>query len=288
MMRYAFFPGCVLDGVAQEARLATNSIAAALGLELVELPGWTCCGASHLQDVNDTAALAVNARNLALAERLGLPLLTVCNTCTLMLRQAKARLDNGQQESINALLRRAGLMYQGTAEVTHLLWVLARDYGPERLAARIKRPLTGLKVAGYYGCHILRPPQALGFEDYVNPHSLEDVITALGAAPVPFSARLSCCGFHGQYSAPEEVIKITGEINLSARQAGADCLVTPCPLCQMQLDIYQKEGWRAVHATGHVPVLHLSQLVGLALGLPPAELGLERHVTAVAPLIGKI
>lgn len=288
MRRYAFFPGCVLDGVAKEARLATKNTVRALGLELVELPGWTCCGASHLQDVDDMAALAVNARNLALAEQLGLPLLTVCNTCTLMLRQAQARLDGGAKDAVNAMLRRAGLEYQGTVEVTHLLWALVQDYGVDRLRQQVRRPLTGLKVAGYYGCHILRPPQALEFEDFANPASLETVIGAVGAQAVPFDARLRCCGFHGQYSAPAAVAKITGQINQAAQQAGADCIVTPCPLCQMQLDIYQPEGWQAVHDHGAMPVLHLAQLIGLALGLAPAQLGLARHVTDVETVIGKI
>ncbi len=277
-MKYAFFPGCVLEGAAKENYLATTAVAKALGIELLEIPGWTCCGASHVQDVDDLAATAINARNIALAEQLGLPLLTVCNTCTLMLRKAKAQLDHGQKETVNNLLAAAGLTYQGTSAITHLLWVLLNDYGLDRLQRLVKRPLTGLKVAGYYGCHILRPPAVMDFEDHANPQSLENLIRSLGALPVDYDARLKCCGFHATYTASEDLIRITGETNHSAVKAGADCIVTPCPLCQMSLDMNQPEGRTAVGCQQEMPVLHLAQLVGLALGLGPQALGLNMHI----------
>jgi succinate dehydrogenase / fumarate reductase cytochrome b subunit len=280
-MKYAFFPGCVLEGAAKEAHIATLKIAQVLGLELVEIDGWTCCGASHLQDVNETAALAVNARNIALAEKMGLPVLTVCNTCTLMLRKAKHELDNGKKDEINKLLSCSGLEYKGTVEVSHLLWVLVKDYGLDNLRKKLVSPLSGLKVAGYYGCHILRPPRVMNFEDPFRPQSLENLITALGATPVDFGEKLKCCGFHAVFPAEKDVMKITGQTNLSAVQAGADCLVTPCPLCQMQLDMYQPEGKAAIGADYNMPALHLAQLVGLALGIPARELGLNRHITPV-------
>ena len=277
-MKYAFFPGCVLEGAAKEAHTATVKVAAALDIELVELEGWTCCGASHLQDVDEAAAVVVNARNIALAEELGLPLLTVCNTCTLMLRKAKVALDDGEKESANKILKANGLEYRGTSEVTHFLWALIRDYGLDNLRQKVTRPLAGLRVAGYYGCHILRPPQIMDFEDYAAPHSLDDLIVALGAESVDFSAKLKCCGFHAFWTAETDVLKMTGENNLSAITAGAGCIVTPCPLCQMQMDMYQPEGQAQVKTTTQIPVLHLAQLIGLALGLSPRELGMNRHI----------
>lgn len=287
MMRYAFFPGCVLDGAAAEAREATVKVARALDIELVELPGWTCCGASHAQEVDELAALAVNARNLALAEKLGLPLLTACSTCTLMLRKAKAALDGGMKDKVNGLLAAAGMAYAGTTDVTHLLWALVRDYGLDRLRAKVTRPLGGLKVAGYYGCHILRPPQVMDFEDHARPRSLAALIAALGAEPVELATGRRCCGFHAVFPAERDVFKMTGTINADAIAAGADCIVTPCPLCQMQLDMRQPEGKEATGTAGDVPVLHLAQLVGLALGMTGSELGLGRHVTAAAHVAAK-
>jgi succinate dehydrogenase / fumarate reductase cytochrome b subunit len=287
-MKYAFFPGCVLEGAAKENYLATTAVAKVLGIELLEIPGWTCCGASHVQDVDDLAATAINARNIALAERMDLPLLTVCNTCTLMLRKAKAKLDNGQKETVNKLLAAAGLTYQGTSNITHLLWVLLSDYGLDRLKQLVNRPLTGLKVAAYYGCHILRPPALMDFEDHANPQSLENLIRALGAIPVDYDAKLNCCGFHATYTASEDLIRITGETNHSAVKAGADCIVTPCPLCQMSLDMNQPEGQTAVGCRQEMPVLHLAQLVGLALGITPEKLGLNMHIAGREAIKGKV
>lgn len=287
-MKYAFFPGCVLEGASKEAYIATTKVAKALGIELIEIPGWTCCGASHIQDVDALAALAINARNLSLAEGMKLPVLTVCNTCTLMLRKSKAQLDGGQKDKVNTILAKGGLEYKGTTEVTHLLWAILRDYGLDKLKAKVKKPLKGLKVAGYYGCHILRPPKVMNFEDHANPSSLEKLIEALGAQPVEFSHRLSCCGFHSTYTANADMIRITGETNQSAIEAGADCMVTPCPLCQMSLDMNQPEGQAAVGCNKEMPILHLAQLIGLALELEPKELALDMHIAGIDNLTGKI
>lgn len=283
-MKYAFFPGCVLEAAAKEAYIATARVARELGIELVEIPGWTCCGASHVQDVDELTATAINARNIALAEQMKLPVMTVCNTCTLMLRKSKHALDNGLKEKVNNIIGKTGLEYKGTSEVTHLLWALIRDYGLDNLQKKVVRPLKGLKVAGYYGCHILRPPQIMNFEDYAKPYSLEALVEALGAEPVDFDAKLKCCGFHAVFPAEDSVHKMTGESNLSAINAGADCMVTPCPLCQMQLDMYQPEGKSAVKTDKDIPVLHLSQLIGLALGLSPDALGMKRHIVDTAVL----
>lgn len=283
-MKYGFFPGCVLEGAAKEAFTATTRVARELGIELVELPGWTCCGASHIQDVDETVALAINARNIALAEQLNLPLLTVCNTCTLMLRKAKAELDSGAKDKINPILAKGGCEYKGTSEVTHLLWVIIKEYGLDKLRKKVVCPLTGLKVAGYYGCHILRPPQIMNFEDHARPQSLEMLITTLGATSVEFDTKLKCCGFHAFFTAEKDVLQMTGENNLSAITAGADCMVTPCPLCQMQMDMYQPEGQKAVQTDKEIPVLHLAQLIGLALGIRPQELGLHHHIVPLRVL----
>lgn len=283
-MKYAFFPGCVLEAAAKEAYVATARVARELGIELVEIPGWTCCGASHVQDVDELTAAAINARNIALAEQMGLPVMTVCNTCTLMLRKSKHALDNGLKDKVNNIIGKTGLEYKGTSDVTHLLWAIIRDYGLDNLQKKVVRPLKGLKVAGYYGCHILRPPQIMNFEDYAKPYSLDALIEALGAQPVEFDAKLKCCGFHAVFPAEASVHKMTGESNLSAINAGADCMVTPCPLCQMQLDMYQPEGKAAVKTDKDIPVLHLSQLIGLALGLSPDALGMKRHIVDTAVL----
>jgi len=285
-MKFAFFPGCVLKGAAAEAYTSLTKVCEKLSIEIEEIPDWTCCGASHAQGVNDLAALAVNARNISIAEHMGLPILTVCNTCTLQLRTAKARLDADPKlkEKVNGILKEAGhpYMYQGKSEVTHFLWVL--DDHPELLEGKIKRPLTGMKIAGYYGCHILRPQEVMDHGDGKYPEYLERLIRKLGAQAVWFSAHRKCCGFHAQLAAEHDVLTVTGQIVDSAGRANANALVTPCPLCQMQLDMYEPEGREAVGSRVEMPILHLQQLVGLALGLSKEEVGFDRHVSAQAKL----
>lgn len=280
-MKYAFFPGCVLKGAAKEAYMATTKVAEKLGIELVEIPNWTCCGASHAQGVDELALLAINARNIAIAEKMGLPVLTVCNTCTLQLRQAKAKLDGDAKlkAKVNEILAKSGYEYKGTSEVTHLLWVLASN--PNVFDGKITKPLNGLKVAGYYGCHLVRPPKIMNYEDGRNPESLEKVIRLLGATPVEFDYKLKCCGFHAFFTAERDVMTVTGQAVDSAEKAGADLMVTPCPLCQMQLDMYQPEGRAAVRTQAEIPVLHLPQLIGLAMGMSKEDMGINYHVSAV-------
>jgi len=287
-MRYAFFPGCTLESAAEELMISTKKVAAALGIELIELDGWTCCGASHIQDVSDLLATSINARNISLAEDLKVDkLLTVCNTCTLMLRTAKLKMDKNEKvrNEVNEGLGRAGLEYKGTVEVTHLLWALIEDYGLENLRKMVRRPLTGLKVANFYGCHILMPPNVMGFENHMNPQSMEMVAEVLGAESVDFDQRLACCGFHAVFPAEKEVMDLTGKNCLSPKNSGADCIVTPCPLCQMQLDAYQPDAQKGFKEDITMPILHLPQLIGLALGFSPEELAIQRHVVDAIPAL---
>ncbi len=279
---FAFFPGCVLTQAAIEAKMSLEAIAPLLDIKLKEIKGWSCCGASQAQDVDPLATLVANARNLALAEQMKLPVLTTCSTCLLMLRRAKAQLDSGKKEEINTYLAKGNMNYKGTSEVTSLLWVLAQN--AELIKSKVKKPLTGLKVAVFYGCHSVRPEKDLGFESSVNPTSFETVVKALGAEVVPFAKRLDCCGFHAVYPAEKSVMKMTSGIVNSAAESKADCVVTPCPLCQMQLDIYQDDAQETTKSKARVPVLHLSQLVGLALGVPAKQLGLDYNVINTSKL----
>ena len=291
-LRYAFFPGCTLKSAASELETSTILTCQKLGIELVEIDGWTCCGASQAQDVDDYFALLVNARNLALAEAQGFDrIMTVCNTCTLMLRRAKARLDGSEalKAKVNKALAEVGLEYQGTAEVTHYLWALVQDYGLDRLKEQVAVPLTELNVANFYGCHILLPPKIMGFEDARNPQSMEMVARALGANSVDFSQRLACCGFHSIYPAEREAELANGASCIAAREQGADCIVTPCPLCHFALDMWQADSQKLYEQDITMPVLHLPQLVGLALGFTPKELGINKHVVnATRMLKGKL
>ena len=290
-MKYAFFPGCVLKDSASALMLSTKKVAEVLGIELIEIDGWTCCGVSHTQTIDPIMTHTINARNIALAEKMGVDkVLTVCNTCTLMLKKTDRQLKNDEdlKKQVNVGLSEANVQYEGTIQVTHLLWALIEDYGLENLKKKIKRPLTDLKVANYYGCHIIMPPKYTGFENWRNPQSMESVVEVLGAVNVDYKDRLSCCGFHAMPASETEVLKMTGQGARTAFEAGADVIVTPCPLCQMQIDEHQHTANETFSGEDVLmPVIHLPQLIGLALGITPSELGMEKHVIETIPVIEK-
>lgn len=289
-LRYAFFPGCTLESAVAELKVATELTCKKLGIELVEIDGWTCCGASQIQDIDANVGLLINARNIALAEKQGFDkILTVCNTCTLMLRNAKRQLDENPElkAKVNEGLAKIGLEYRGTAEITHYLWVLVEDYGLEKLASEVSRPLRDMKVANFYGCHILLPPKIMGFEDERNPRSMEMLAEACGARSIDFEQRLGCCGFHSIYPAEVEAEKSCGAIELVARKQGADCVVTPCPLCHMALDMWQADSQKYYKEDITMPIIHVPQLVGLALGFSPQEMSINHHIVSAMPMLKK-
>ncbi len=283
MGSYAFYPGCAAKGASKELYESTVAVAEELGIELRELPQFSCCGAGVLEEVREAVDLVVNARNIAYAEREGLDIVTVCSTCLLVLRRTKHLLDNDRElrEEVNELLSEVGLEYRGEVEIKHFHWVLLEELGEDELKKRVKRPLENLKVYPYYGCHTVRPHEILGFEPSENPQSLEKIIRALGAEPVSGRRNLECCGFHAFWPAPKISMKLTGMNLKDARDFGADCIVTPCPLCHMNLDANQGRALKEIGENFQIPVLHLPQLVGLALGIERKRLGIHRNIVPV-------
>jgi succinate dehydrogenase / fumarate reductase cytochrome b subunit len=287
--RFAYYTGCAAKGVCPELDESTRAVARALDMELIELTASSCCGAGVIGELEPDTQLAMNARNLGLAESLGLDMLTICGTCQGVLSRAHKELSNaGTRERINAVIADAGGVYDGRAAPKHLLWVLIKDIGLARLEQKVVRPLTGLKVGPFYGCYILRPSEYLGFDDPYNPKSLEQVIRALGAEPVDYSGRTKCCGFPIVLEQERNAMKMVGANLLEARDNGADCLVTPCPLCHMNLDIYQDRAEKEMARPIGMPILHLPQLVGLALGLEPSTLGLKKNMVDTSALVAEV
>lgn len=287
--RYAYYTGCAAKGVCPELHESTLAVAKALDIELVELTASSCCGAGVIGELEPDTQLAMNARNLALAEHMGLDMMTVCGTCQGVLSRAHKELaDPGTRERVNGVIADAGGVYGGRAEPRHLLWVLIKDVGMARLEQQVTRPLRGLKVGPFYGCYILRPSDYLGFDDPYNPKSLEQVIRALGAEPVDYSGRTKCCGFPIVLEQEANAMRMVGTNLLEARDKGADCLVTPCPLCHMNLDIYQDRAEAEMARPIGMPILHLPQLVGLALGLEPNALGLRKNMVDTSALVADL
>lgn len=281
-MRWAYYPGCSARSTCAELNRATHRVADKLGLELVQLESATCTGARELRAIDPVNFHTLNVRILALAERHGLPLLTVCNTCTLNLLDAHAAFvsDAKLAGEINARLADEDLRYSGRTRISHFLWMLYENIGEEELRKRVVRPLTGLTVAAFYGCHITRPPGRYGFVDSRNNTALERIAVILGCQPIDYSGRTECCGFHTAAEDERISIKLSGQHIRSAKANGATTMVTPCPLCHTVLDGFQREIEQDLGEALDMPVLHLPQIVGLALGLSPDELGIDRHMVA--------
>jgi succinate dehydrogenase / fumarate reductase cytochrome b subunit len=279
-MKFAYYPGCSARSTCAELNEATQRVAAKLGLELMPLESATCTGARELRAIDPVKFYVLNIRILALAEQAGLPLMTVCNTCTLNLLDAHAAVceDSELMRLVNEQLSDEGLEYRRTTRISHFLWVLYEDIGEDKLRGLIVKPLTGLTVAAFYGCHITRPPERYGFVDSRNNLALERLATLLGCKPIDYSGRTECCGFHTAAYDERIAIKLTGQHIASAKENGAKTIVTPCPLCHTVLDSFQKEIQKDLKQHLDVPILHLPQLVGLALGLSPGELSIDKHM----------
>ena len=290
-MKYAFYPGCVARGGTPELLVSANAVMDRLGIEREELVSASCTGAGVLQERNQKLGDALNVRTFALAEQMGLPILTICSTCQGVMSQANRRVlqDPEYLAEINTVPAEEGLEYKGTTVVKHLLWVLVEEIGIEALQKTFTKELSGLKFAPFYGCYIVRPSDALGFDEYPERQtSLETVIESTGVEAVENSGKTQCCGLPilliNQDNALQMVSNHTGE----AKDLGADAMVTPCPLCHLNLDGYQpKAAKRRESGKINLPILHLPQMLGLAMGMQPKELGLQRHIISTKDVIGK-
>lgn len=281
-MRYGYYPGCASQVITKEYNTSTKRVCELLGIELLEMKDANCCGAGLMVDYNYELSLTLNARIFAIAERMGIDIMTICSTCLMVMSRANKDLKDRPEllEQVNKTLEKAGLHYSGHVRIKHLLWVFVGDYGLERLKKAVKRPLNGLMVAPYYGCHILRPSSVMGFDDPEKPTSLERVISALGATAVPNKDKTKCCGFQIILVTQETAVNMIGKRLKEVKETHADCIVTPCPLCHINMDSYQREVEKRWHQRFNMPVFHLSQLVGLALGMNVSDLELSRHLVS--------
>jgi len=292
-MKYAFYPGCVSRGAAPELFASTMEVCGKLGIDLDFEPmrSASCTGSGVLQEKNLRLGDTLNARNFALAERTGLPLMNICSTCQGVMSQANERLtsDPDYLASINEDLAEEGLEYKGTADPRHLMWVIVEDVGLEELRSQVVRPLTGFKVAPFYGCYIVRPTSALGFDEHPErKDSLERVIEAVGAEVVDFPGKTLCCGFPILTINESNSVKMVANHTLDAKEGGAQAMVTPCPLCHLNLDGYQPQASAAANRPIDLPIIHLPQLLGLALGIDPKVMRLDKHIISTTKLLSEV
>jgi heterodisulfide reductase subunit B len=281
-MAYTYFPGCCMHGFARHCQDSLYAVFGALGLELQELKDWNCCGATTYISIDEHQALTLAARNLALAEQAGPELLAPCNACFMVLKKTQDYLSRyGElRAKIEPALKKVGLRYEGKVQIRHPLEILLRDVGPKGLKEKVKRPLTGLRVAPYYGCLLVRPyPLVNGFA----LEKFDAFVPALGATLVDFPLKDHCCGGSLTGTIEEVGYRLVYIILHEAKRLGADAMVTVCPLCQLNLEAHQGKIVRRYGEGVNVPVPYFTQLIGLALGLPEKALGLEKLLVPLRP-----
>ena len=286
-MKFALFTGCVAKGATRELMLSTMKSAEGLGIEFVEMKSASCCGAGVVSEKNPLLADALNARTIAIAEEQGLDLVTICSTCQGILKKTECNVDSdpAYKEKVNTVLEEGGHQYAGgKVKIQHFANVLGTEEGLTLLRDKVKRPLTGLKTAAFYGCYVLRPSGLSLYEDPDNPTGMEEIFKILGATPVYYESRTQFCGFPIIMMNKDASHDMAGNALIDAIDSGADCVVTGCPLCHLSLDAYQPEIDKMNKKGCSIPILHLPQLVALALGYSPQELGMDKHIISTTRL----
>ncbi|MGD1102786.1 MAG: CoB--CoM heterodisulfide reductase iron-sulfur subunit B family protein [Terriglobia bacterium] len=286
MKRYLYYPGCSLRGTGKAYEESLLAVFKALDVELEELEDWNCCGAMAQMPIDEVSSFALAGRNLAIAEKRNLDLLAPCSACFLVLNKAQHyfKEDSKVAQTMEHGFKAAGLEYHGTTKVRHPLDVLVNDIGLERIKACLKKPLTGLKVAPYYGCQIVRPYATFDLMYY--PVTMDKLLRAVGAEVVDYPLKTRCCGGSQEGTLPEVGLSLIHILLKEARRRDAHILSTICPLCQFNLDAFQDEASKK-YGQISMPVVYFTQLLGLAFGFSAKELGLERNIVAAKHLLAK-
>jgi heterodisulfide reductase subunit B len=277
-IKYGYYPGCSLESTAKEYDLSMHVSAKLLDVELAELHDWNCCGASSGHCTNYELSLALPARNLAIAEKAGLNVAVACAACYLRFKQTNHDLkkNDALRQKIETLIE---MPYKGNVEVKHLLEVFAKEVGLEEVKKRVKKPLKGLKLAAYYGCYLVRPPDVTQFDNPEQPMLMDNLLAAIGAEPVDYTHKVECCGGSLLLGRIDIVQKLVNDICQAALDAGAQAIVTACPLCMANLDTRQPKT--------KVPIIHFSELTGLALGAEAKDYNvwLKKHINSPIPIL---
>jgi heterodisulfide reductase subunit B len=278
MRYYSYFPGCCMYEDSRAYDTSALAVAKVLDTELIKLEDWNCCGSTPYTVVDELAAFCCCARNLALAEKRGLDLVAACSDCYLILNRTNQHFQEYPEirGKINEALAAGGLEYHGTIKVRHILDVFANDISHDEIASKVKVDLSGLKVAPYYGCQIVRP--APSFDDPENPHSMERLIESFGAQAISYPLKTRCCGGSLILSEQDIALGLIRKLLDNAASNGADCIVTACPFCHLNLDAYQSTVNKKFKTNFSLPILFFTQLMGIAFGIDSKNLGLQENI----------
>ncbi|MFH1150897.1 MAG: CoB--CoM heterodisulfide reductase iron-sulfur subunit B family protein [Actinomycetota bacterium] len=283
-MSFTYYPGCSQSGSAEEFGDSTLAVCEALGIELLELPDWSFCGASSGHMTNDLLSVSLPGRDLAGAKELGRDMLTVCAACYSRMKVSQRRILE-DEELAGKVEDAVGADPRFTGNIRHLLDVLVNDVGLAEIKPRVVRQLEGLKAVPYYGCLLVRPPEVCCCDSVENPTDLDRFLAALGAEVRPWSFKTDCCGGSLSLSRTDVVQRLVNRLFERAEQAGANCIVTACPMCAANLEMRQKPAKLGFSIPHPMPVLYFTELLGLAMGLPDAEKWFKAHIIDPGPLL---
>lgn len=286
-MKYAYYPGCSAESTARDMNQSTLAVARALGIVFEEPKGWICCGATAGHQTDRELAVALSAANLAKVQDMNLDMVVNCAACYNRMKVANHEISThaAVRRNVRDALERD---YDGSVKVRHLLEVLLEDIGLPTVTKALKRKLGGLKVACYYGCLLVRPPEIIRFDDPENPKSLDRLVTAMGGQALEWPSKVDCCGGSLSLSRTDVVVKLTESILDMAVQVGADCIAVSCPMCQINLDVRQQDINRETGRNYRMPVIYITQLLGLCLGLGPGDLGFEKLMVPAEKVLRKV
>lgn len=292
-MKYGYYPGCSMEKNARAYHTSTLAVAKPLGIELIEVDDWNCCGATEYIAINKIPAYALVSRNLALAadQNGSKNLIAPCSACFLNLKKVDHYLqeDDELKEKVDIALEAGGLSYEpGSINVQHLLETMAVDIGLEAIKAQVKKPLYNLKVAPYYGCLVPRPGSMESFDDPEHPTSMDKILEVLGATVIDYPLKAQCCGGHMTQISEDTALELIRRLLKNAADNGADMIATLCPMCQLNLDAYQDAVNAHFGTKFKIPIVYFTQLMGLAFDIPAKELGFGKEIVSAKPALGRI
>ena len=286
-MKYAYYPGCSAHSTARDMHKSAVAVAGALGIDLVEPAGWTCCGATAAHQTDRVLAATLPAATLVKVQDMGLDMVVNCAACYNRMKVANHEVstDPAMRKKVSDAV---GRDYDGSVKVRHIVEVLLDDVGLDNIKSAFKRSLKGLPIACYYGCLLVRPHEVTNFDDPENPTSLDRLVTAMGGVSLDWPHKVECCGGGLSMSRTDVVVSLTDSIVGMAKAAGAKCIAVSCPMCQINLDMRQQDIEKQTGIRHDIPVLYITQLLGLCLGISPGELGLNKLMVSPESVIEKI
>ena len=286
-MKYAYYPGCSAESTARDQYMSVLEVARALGIEMMEPKGWTCCGSTPAHHTGKLLSIALPAANLLMAQKMGLDMTVFCAACYNRMKVANHQIRTNPRirEEVAAIL---GDDYDGGVRVLHFVEILTKRMGIQKLIKHFTHSLDGLKVASYYGCLLLRPEHVTGFDDPENPTLLEQLVESMGGECIEWPHKAECCGGGLAVSRTDVVLELTNAILDMAGMSGADCISTACPMCQINLDMRQGDINKMKKTSHEMPIVYISQLVGLCLGISPRRLGMNKCIVSAKPVIESV